>query len=526
MNTANDSTDPDESGLGSRDVLTALRRRIGLIALCVLVTAGAALGFSVLQEEQYTAEASLLFRDPGFDQRLFGGSVFQVEDETREAATNVELVSLEVVADRTAEDLAGALDGGDLQDRIEIEEEGQSDVVTIAATDPSPRFATELANAFARNFIEFRRDADQAKIETAIGLVEGEIANLDPVEQSGAEGRSLRDQVSQLKTLEAIQTGNAELVQPATRPDVPSRPNTARNTALGLLLGLILGVGLALLFERLDRRVRDAGELEDLFELPVLGTVPESERLATNPEGVAEPLPFAEAEAFRMLRTRLRYFNVDRDVRSVVITSALPGEGKSTVAWNLALTAASSGVKALVVEADLHNQVFAREAGLAPLPGLAEVITKQSPIENAIQHVSVPDGSNGSGPVRTLDVLVAGATPPNPAELLESEEMAKLLDDATSAYDFVVLDTPPASVLADAIPLMSRASGVIVVSRIGQATRDDVTHLRGQLLKLDAPSLGVVANRVSAKGARYGYGYYGAHGPEASMPSIGVGSPD
>lgn len=510
--------DPENS-FDLRSLLLGLRRRAWLIALCLLVTTGAALAFSLLQEKKYTAEASLLFRDPGFDQSVFGGPVFTAPiDAAREASTNIRLVSLDGVADRTARDLGHGRTGDQVHEAIDVTEEGQSDVVAIAATDPRPAFAARLANSFARNFVEFRRDADRAKIEDAVKLVERELHKLSPTEAAGDEGRSLRKQISDLTTLQALQTGNAEVVQVATAPASPSSPKTTLNIVVGAVLGLILGTGLALLMARLDRRLRTPSELEDLFALPVLTTIIESQQLETDPESTSEPLPFAEAEAFRMLRTRLRYFNVDREIKSVLVTSAVPGEGKSTVAWNLAVMAASSGTRTLLIEADLHNQTFAKSADLAPLPGLAEVLTKQSGLQSTLQEVRIPDRSNGSRSERTVHVLVAGATPPNPAELLESEEMAKLLREVSDAFDFVVLDTPPAGVLADTIPLMKRVSGVLVVARLGKTSRDEVGHLREQLANLGVVPLGIIANRGGA-GARYGYGYYGEYGRNREAPT-------
>lgn len=489
-----------------RDPLRVLRRRAPLVVLSFLVAGGSALALSLLQTPKYTAEASLLFRDPGFDQSFFGVTVFQAQTPEREAATNLELVSLGAVADRAAKRLGVS----GVSERVEVEQEGQSDVVAIAATDPDPEFATELANTFADVYVDFRRGADRQQIAAAIELIE-------------SESQDLPRQVSQLETLQALQTGNAEVVDEADVPTSPSSPKTATNTMLGGAFGLMFGIGLALLLERLDRRIRQPGELGDTFALPILGTVPNSEALLRSQNGkgsekvvgkgsekVVEALPFADAESFRMLRSRLRYFNVDRDVRSVVITSAAPGEGKSTVAWNLAATAAGIGSKVLSIEADLHQPSFAATRGIRPLPGLAELLTGQSSLDAVIQKVPVPERGNGEGPSRSLDVITSGAKPPNPVELLESNEMARLLDEFEERYDLVVLDTPPAGALADAIPLMKLVSGVIVVAELGKTTRDDAVHLRDQLRNLDAPVLGVVANRLRKGGRGYGYGdYYG-----------------
>ena len=495
--------------------VTALRRHWLVALLCFVLVPAAALVASLLQTTQYSATASLLFRAPGFDESLFGKEVTNFNiDPNRQAATNLRLVSLPVVADKTAEEVDQGLTGIEVSSKVDVQPQADSDVVSITATDPSATRAAEIANTFAQSYVAFRREADQRKIANAIQLIKRSLDQLSPEEKQGKEGVTLQRQISRLNTLSALQTGNAEIVEKADVPDSPSSPGTLRNTAIGVLLGLALGVALALLVDRLDRRLKAPEELESAYSLPLLCTVPESRSLQVDDvkameNGAPHILPFAEAEAFRMLRARLRYFNVDRRITSLVVTSAQPGEGKSTIAWNCAATAAAAGAEVLVLEADLHKPFFAEHHNLAPLPGLAEVLTGQSSFEGAVQRVAVGDGTNGDSTARRhLHVVVAGGQPPNPAELLESGEMAALLTDATNRFDLVVIDTPPAALLADAIPLMKLATGVILVGRVNQLTRTDAARLSQQLREFDAPVLGLVANRVRTRGRRYGYGYY------------------
>jgi receptor protein-tyrosine kinase len=502
-----DST-PDHPDL--RSLLEALRRRWLLIAGCLAAFTGAALGLSLAATEQYSASASLLFRDPGFDQRLFGSSVFQATDPAREAATNLNLVSLGDVAERTAHDLGGGLTADDVTTAVNAEAQGQSDVISIIATDPDPELAARIANSFAKNYVDFRREADRQKVREARRLVEQDYAALSSASQQGEEGRSLQDQLSALRTLEALQTGNAELVQRAHVPSAPSSPKIARNTLLGASLGLILGIGLALLFARLDRRLRTSDDLADAFGFPVLSGIPRSKALANSDEPL---LPAAEVEAFRMLRTRLRYFNVDRNIKTVLVTSASAQDGKTTIAWHFARSAAQAGMATLLIEADLHRPTVAERQGLAPLPGLTEFLSGQATLAKVIQPVRVDAQSNGSEAHRNLDVVVAGAMPPNPAQILESDEMKKLIEDLSERYDLVVVDTPPATLIADAIPLMAHVDGVIVIGQYGKTTRDEAAHLHDQLRRIGASVLGVVANRAPA-----GRGYSGYYGYGESAP--------
>ena len=433
-------------------ILAGLLRRAPLIVACTLLTAGAALIFSLVQTKEYTADATLLFRDPGFDQRIFGSSDVAAPDPTREAATNITLVSLDAVADRTAADLGGGLTGDEVSSKVNVEGQGQADVASIKATDPDPQFAATLANAFAQNYISFRRNADRRKVQEARALVTADFNRLSPADQQSSEGQSLQRQISGLATLQALQTGNAELVQRATPPTSPSSPKTVRNTALGWILGLLLGVVVAALLERLDRRLRQPKDFEDAYGLPVLTEVPESKSVARSDNGIGELLA-TEGVAFEMLRARLRYFNVDRDINSVLVTSAAPAEGKTTIAWNLAASAASSGSGTILLEADFHQPSVAGRSGTRARPGLSELLSGQSSLAESLQHVAVENRQNGTETIRQLDVIVAGSRPPNPVELLESEEMARLVEQLTGDHDLVVIDSPPLPTLGRRYPL-------------------------------------------------------------------------
>src|SRR5919108_419478 len=207
------------------------------------------------------------------------------------------------------------------------------------------------------------------------------------------------------------------------------------------------------------------------YGLPVLGTITESRALGAASKGANGTLiPGPEWEAFRKLRAKLRYFSVDREMRSVLVTSARAAEGKTTVASNLALAAAIGGqARVLLVEADLRKPSLARRYDLATVPGLSELLTHDIFVQEAIQSLSLPSWTEGDA---ALDVIAAGEVPPNPSELLESHRMSELLDELKSMYDLMIVDTPPVAVVADAMPIMQKVDGVIVVSWIGASTRD------------------------------------------------------
>lgn len=485
------------SGRGQSTIDRAVaiaRRNLGLLLLCVLLVPAAALAFSLTQEKEYTASASLLFRDPAFDQKLFGSSLAEEGgDEQREAATNLRLLSLDEVAKRTASALNRPnYKTANVLSSVKVTPEGESDIIGIEAVDRSPAFAAQVANTFAREYINFRRDADRAKVREAQTLVQGRLDGLTAEERAAAEGRELAKRARELEILASLQTGKAELVQAASRPSSPSSPKTSRNVAVAIFLGLLLGIGLTLLREQLDRRLKDTSDAESVFELPVLASIPES-RTISKADRTAGVVAGSEAEAFLMLRANLRYFNVDRELRSILVTSAAPQDGKTTVSWNMAVAEARADKRVLYIEADLRRPTLGEVLAVPSSRGLSLVLAGAIDAKDALQHA------------QGVDVLLAGPLPPNPAELLESLRMRQLLQWAEKHYDRVIIDTPPVSVVADAIPLMNEVSGVVVVVRLGKSRRDAAEHLREQLANIEAPVLGVVINGAPDRTSSYYY---------------------
>src|SRR4051812_14526393 len=486
-----------------RSTLRQLRGRAVLIIFCCLAGAAAAYVASSAQTKKYASTASLLFRDARLDQTLFGSTDFGTgEDPARAAATNLELVSLATVALRTSERLKIPQDL--IMSETAVQAEGQSNVVTLTVQDPNPEQASKIANTFAEEFIAFRRAADQDTIARAKNLVDSQLRALTPAERDGKQGEDLRKRGEQLSILSSLQTGNAELVQRAGPSTAPSFPLPKHDAIIGALLGLIFGLGVVLLRDRFDRRIRSSEELAAIFELPLLAEITASRDLG---DTTAETVALAtEADEFQLLRARLRYFDIDRDIRVLMVTSEAPGEGKTTVATHLAATAAAMGSRVILVEGDMRRPVLSTRLGFDPLPGLAELLTQELPYSAVIRKL--PLGEQAGGDARDLHIIPAGLIPPNPAELMESHRMYDLLDQLQREYDLVMVDTPPTSVVADAIPLFSRVNGVIVVGRVNVSTRDGAMRLRTTLRSLNAPTLGVVANGVSeARGGRYDYAY-------------------
>lgn len=501
-----------------RDHIRVLLRHWPIVLVTAVLVPAAAFGFSLHSEKLFTATSKLLFRDPQFDQKLFGSSILAPsQDPAREAATDIDLVSSDVIFSRASRALGGVRTPDQIGDEVDVSSPGQANVATIAVTDPDPGIAARLANAVGEQYIEFRRDADRGKIAEAITQVKQQIKALSPADRNGPVGQSVRTRITQLQIMGSLQTGNAELFQPAERPRHASSPKVARNTLVGLLVGLVLAAGLAELRERLDPRLRHRKEAEILLGRPALGAIPESRALRRT-GGDAHGLVGPEADAFRKLRANLRYFDVDERIRSLLVTSASPGEGKSTIARCLAMTAAAANERVVLIDADLRRATIHGEFAQARSPGLSDVLSGRVSIADATRRLSLNGSAGDGGP--TVDVITAGSVAPNPTDLLESARMGELLGQLEEAYDLVVIDTSPVTVVPDAIPVMLRVSGVLIIVREGKTTRTAVRDLREQFDNLNVVPLGVVING-SATRARYEYyTYTTADGEKPDLGSL------
>lgn len=488
------------------DALTAVARRWPIVLACVVVAAGVGFGVSVRSESEYTATASLLFRDPGLDKTFFGTfGVSEQQDQNRVAATNEALVAQPIVAQLAASALGDGFTKKRIQSSIDVSSDGQSDLVNVAARDHRPRLAAKIANAVVEQFIAYRRSADQAKVAAAQRVVQQQLD--DALKSTGAVDSSslrlLRQRASQLGVLRELQTGGVELAQPAAVPSVRSSPKTKRTTIVAALFGALIGVGMAVVLTSRDRRVLDPEEFEAIWDTPVLAVLPQSTALSKSGRDL---LPGAEFDAFAMVRSRLRYFNVDRSVRRLVVTSAMMGEGKSTASWHLASAVAASGSSVVLLETDLRRPTLRERRDLGPGPGLSEVLAGIATLADATVSVGL---SRAHGDDVTFDVIPAGAQPPNPVELLEGSRLETLLDTLADRHDLIIIDTAPILVVPDALPLLQRADGIIVVARANLTTRDAASRLRVEFSELGVHASGLVVNGYTGAGGagQYGYGY-------------------
>jgi len=327
--------------------------------------------------------------------------------------------------------------------------------------------------------------------------------------------KAIENQVSEVENSSATKSSSASIVtfrsfDAAELPTSPSSPNFKIAIAVGLLVGLFMAFAYAMLRHAFDRRISSIESVESSTGHSVIGTIPQTDtldreqRLITsiggndrNEEHAGE---YAVAESIRELRTNLQFMNIDNPPRTIVITSALPGEGKSTVAANLAITIAASDQKVVLIDGDLRRPTIAKTFGLLEGVGLTDVLIGNADIDDVMQ----PWGESGN-----LVVLGAGKIPPNPSELLGSNTFQNLIQSLAQEA-IVLIDAPPLLPVTDAAILTARTDGALVVSRVRKTTYDELDSALNNLQRVNAHALGLILNGVPLKGAQasnYGYAY-------------------
>jgi len=462
-----------------KDYVMLLRKRwLTVVALLVagVVVAGA---FSLAATPTYSARSQVYVSVQGSDSTtdLLQGSNFTV----RQVKSYTELVTSPRVLDPVVQELGLADDAASLARRVGADSPIDTALINVTATDESPQLAADIANATARS-------------------LESVVVELETPAAGG-------DSPVQLST-----------VRPATVPGSASSPNVRLNLALGLVVGLALGVALAVVREKLDTRVRTTADVEAVTDAPVLGAIGYEEDAPDHPLIVQESPQALRAEAFRRLRTNLQFLELGSSARTFVMTSALPGEGKTTTCINLAITLADAGQRVALVDADLRRPSVAKYMGIEGSVGLTTVLIGKVAVADAVQ----PWG-NGN-----LDVLAAGQVPPNPSELLGADAMSGLVEQLGADYDVVVIDTPPLLPVTDAAILARVVGGAIVVVGTGTVHRQQLASALSALGTVGARLLGLVVNRVPVKGpgsGTYGYGYYDYTSEEPVSRAPRVGAP-
>lgn len=325
--------------------------------------------------------------------------------------------------------------------------------------------------------------------------------------------KMLLEKYEEAKITEAGKIGNVRVIDPAKEPLSPIKPRKALNLLIGLVVGLVLGVGLSFFLDSMDNSVKTAEEIETNFGIPVLGLIPSIQAEGNRKKkrnGQDEISKIAStlvtkytprspiSEAYRAIRTNIQFSKIDAPLRSIVITSAAPAEGKSTTVANLAFTTALAGAKTLLIDADLRRPVIHSLFGLEREPGMTNILAERLPPEKVIK----PSG------VENLDILTCGAIPPNPSELLGSQRMKELVNQLKGKYDLILFDSPPVITVTDTAVLSSQVEGVVLVVLSHGTDRRALARAKSLLTNVNANILGSILNKIDLTGIGSSYDYY------------------
>lgn len=446
--------------LDLREYLRLLRHHWLTIAALTLIGLLLGGGFSVLATPVYTAQTQLFvaIQSSGSVLELQQGNTFS----QARVQSYVKTVTSPLVLQPAIDSLGLAVSAEQLAPRVKASSEVNTVLIDISVTDASPVQAAAIAQAISGSLIN----------------------SIDSLEKPKGGGTS---------------PVGLSIIKPATAPTTPSSPNTKLNLLVGLVIGLAAGIAFAFLRKTLDNRVRGEADLRKVTDAPLLGGIAFDQEAIKKPLLTQAATQSPRAESFRQLRTNLQFANVAGHAKTILVTSSLPGEGKSTTATNLAIAVAQSGQAVCLIDADLRRPMVNEYLGLDRNAGLTTALLGSADVDELLQQWGEDQ----------LYVLTSGQIPPNPSELLGSTEMETLIGRLEDSFDMLIIDAPPLLPVTDAAVLSQHVGGVVVVVGSQKIRQPDLAKSLSALDMVGSTILGIVLNRLPVKGPdSYSYTYY------------------
>jgi capsular exopolysaccharide synthesis family protein len=510
-----------------RDYLAVFRRQLVVIVAITLLGAAAAAAYTFRRTPVYESSASVLVRaittnafDPGsrVDQQL---NMFNQR----------QLAQSEPVAAVAAKTLQTAATPAQLLEHVKVDVPANSQILRVKYRDTVPLTAQRGADAFAKAYLAFREADARAQATTSQKSLQRDITRFqkqaaaaekqisDPDATSNtrqaaqaklaAANNRLDQLLTQLSGFQSLDFTPGTVIAAAALPSTPASPNNRLDIGIGLLVGLFLGVVLGFVRDRTDDRLRGREDLAERLDRPVLATIPllparvrrdgkrRWKRRPKNSLVTLEQPNSPAAESYRTLRTRMARLASQLDIKSVMVISAGVGEGKSTTAANLAVVLAETGKDVLLVSADLRRPRVHQFFGLPNKTGLSNLLTDGTPPDK--RKGPVADGKQMASELWSvapnLWVILSGPLPAHPSALMDSDPMRQFLKEQRDLFDFIILDCPPALVVADALSLAPLADAVLVVADAKESDRDQVSRLREEIEQVGGSVVGAVLNR-------------------------------
>jgi tyrosine-protein kinase len=524
-----------------RSFVAVIRSHIRIILACAALATAAALVASLVMPRSYEASTKLIV-GPALSGNV--NDLNQLMSSQQVAQTYAAAAETQQLAQQVISDLGLPYKPDELLAQVSTEVNADTPIITVKATDHDPGTAAAIANAVARQLIA-RSKVIQGEDQQLQTLIADQIKTLqDQITQTSNQIKALGQpatdaQQQQLTALQAqlvqqqatlatlLQTqanGASDVVSvldPAVVPTEPASPRLALNVILGLVLGTILGLVVAFALASLDDTFKDADDVERVLHLPVLGLLgrlPEASQKLGIYRLVMLLYPRSgAAEAFRTMRTNVEFADIDSGVHSLLVTSPSAGDGKSTVATNLALAFAQAGRRTILVDADLRRPAIHDFFDLSNTYGLTSLIRSMEVLDlgQVLRAIDEPN----------LRVLTSGPLPPNPAELLGSNRMHNIVERLEAEADLVIFDSPPAASVTDAAVLASLTDGTILVVAAERTRRGAARTAQDALARVGGRVLGVVLNRLLGRVTEADYDAYPYEPPAGIEPAVAGGAP-
>ena len=464
---------------------------VGVVLACV----AAAYVHHSRATRSYTSTASVSFQSGTLTDSALQVSQSSSSEPQREADTEVLIASSPEVAEGVRQQLHSPKSASELLGEVKVEAAANANILDISAASVDPTYSAQLANAFAAQYIAFRTKSALASIETAQAKLENQIRTLP---SGSTERTALEGSLQRIVELRAVAGGGANIIGRAAPSSAPSGTTLKSTLAIGLLIGLAIAFSLVFLLESLDRRIKTIEDMEREYRLPALTAVTQSGFRARRAKQRND-----ELEPYRILRSALDFAAVTRQMDTLVVTSAVAGEGKTTVSVDLAHAVALSGRRVVLMELDLRRPTFTTHFELSGNPdGLTTALTRNAPVAEMLVE-PFPELPNFS-------VLPAGRLPHNPSELLGSARVTEIITELLGEDGTVIIDAPPLNPVADTQVLLGNpaVNAVLVVARLEKTTRDEARRARAILDRhmIEPVGLAITGLRDSS---RYGYEAYG-----------------
>jgi capsular exopolysaccharide synthesis family protein len=491
-----------------RDYARTLRQGRLMIVVLTAIGLAAALGIALASKKTYTAQASVQVQDPSQYYGAVGTAVASTETPQELASAAAQTTTSAAVAAKVKRELGTTMTLSQLESSVSASVDTSSNFVLVQANSHTASGAAALANAFAGQSVNIANNNARLQFSNEAKALSSRIVALRATAGNGDAIIELQTERARFLALSNFATP-ATVVQTASAPSSPSSPKPVFDALLGAVIGFIIAILIAFARSAVDRRVRDGQEVEELLGVQVLGDLREDAlgRSPSRDNGLG-PLSPADIESIRIIRRNLDYLNGNASACSVAVTSALPQEGKSTVAAALAFASASIGRRTLLIEADMRRPVLAARLDLKPRPGLVDLLGGSVSAEDVRQTVAVSASENGSAPSDdSLTCVVAGSPTDHADELLSSKAFELMLKDASDEYDLVVLDCAPVLPVVDTLEIISHVGSIVLCVRAHQTTRDQVLAAKAAILRSPARPVGAVVTALAADDDYGSYAY-------------------